>query len=505
MINKKIIGLDISDYSIEAVEMEQEGADERIIAYNRLVIEPGIVERGIIKNKKKLADAIKQAFASAKPLPISSNQIVFGLSESRIFLHFFSVDNKNMGDLPKRIKDEAVSIIPIAKNDMVLAYKVINQEDGSGVKNILTVAASQGVLDDWKRFFKSISLDLVFFDIESLASFRGLFDELPAKPICLVDLGAETISLSIFSSFGLEYNYQMQYGGKYISAKIAAGLRIEQVQAETMKKETALLPDGRNNAAREILQTVFTHVSEEIKRNIDYFLEKHPQYSEIEKIILIGGSSRFKGLSEFFAEKGMSKVFAYQNSNLKYPELSIEYLEAIGLGRRFFQGYWQNDPLFVSEKNVILKKIPNIKRLLRLDFFKRIYDLPLKIKIGALAVVCVLVLFSIIPENKKSIDEKNTPEKAGLPEIKKEEKDIVVPIPDIPVEVIKIKQIKIQDIGANLNVRVIPDKSAGIASQVKSGAIYTVVEEKPDWFKIEYEKGKFGWVVSQYVDEISSE
>ena len=85
---------------------------------------------------------------------------------------------------------------------------------------------------------------------------------------------------------------------------------------------------------------------------------------------------------------------------------------------------------------------------------------------------------------------------------KKEEKDIVVPIPDIPVEVVKIKKIKIQDIGANLNVRVSPDKSAGIASQVKSGAIYAVAEEKPDWFKIEYEEDGEGWISNQYAKKV---
>lgn len=502
MLNKKIVGLDISDYSIEVVEMERDGFDEKIIAYNRSIIEPGIVERGIIKNKKKLATIILQTLASAKPQSITTNQIVFGLPESRIFLHFFSFDSNETENLTEKIKTEALGVIPIAEDDMVLAYKEIKRADNKEEisKDMVVIATSRQILNDWEQFFDSINLSLLFFDIESLASFRGLYDELPVRPICLVDLGAETIGLSIFSSAGLEYNYQMQYGGKYLSAKLASGLKIDLLQADNLKKEISLAEGEKNISAQEILRTAFTHVSEEIKRNIEYFLKKYPKYNSVEKIILIGGSSKFRGLTYFFKKNGLEAV-TYEKTELKYHELGIEYLEAIGLGRRFFNGYWQNDPVFVVGKINFFNKISFFKSI-NFDVFIKLIKKKKLIISGFLVIFAFAIFYLLFGRGGGSVKTK-LPAKINSPEIVNEENNFNISDKNEPIVVEVVKKIKVQDIGSNLNVRLSPDKTSGIATQVKPGSVYAIMGEKQGWFKIEYEKGKFGWVVSEYVDMVS--
>lgn len=49
-----------------------------------------------------------------------------------------------------------------------------------------------------------------------------------------------------------------------------------------------------------------------------------------------------------------------------------------------------------------------------------------------------------------------------------------------------------------LRVREEPSTNASESAQVKPGTKFTVIEEDSGWYKIEYEKGKEGWISGQY-------
>lgn len=52
-----------------------------------------------------------------------------------------------------------------------------------------------------------------------------------------------------------------------------------------------------------------------------------------------------------------------------------------------------------------------------------------------------------------------------------------------------------------LRVREEPSLSASEEAQVKPGDTFSLIEEQSGWYKIEYEKGKEGWVYSQYAEK----
>lgn len=53
-----------------------------------------------------------------------------------------------------------------------------------------------------------------------------------------------------------------------------------------------------------------------------------------------------------------------------------------------------------------------------------------------------------------------------------------------------------------LRVRQAPSKNATESAQVKPGEQFVLLEEKDEWFKIEYQKDKSGWVSSQYAKKV---
>lgn len=54
-----------------------------------------------------------------------------------------------------------------------------------------------------------------------------------------------------------------------------------------------------------------------------------------------------------------------------------------------------------------------------------------------------------------------------------------------------------------LRVRYEPNLSASEAARINPGDKYSLLEEKPGWYKIPYEEGKEGWISSQYAEKTS--
>jgi len=82
---KEIIGLDISDYSIEAVLLQKKGKSFKIGSYSRFRLSPDIVEDGNILNKDKLKEAINQTLFHAQPKQIKAEKVFLSIPESKVF------------------------------------------------------------------------------------------------------------------------------------------------------------------------------------------------------------------------------------------------------------------------------------------------------------------------------------------------------------------------------------------------------------------------------------
>ena len=56
-----ILGIDISDYSVEVLTMKKRGRKPKVLAYNRVLLEKGVVWDGNVKEPRVLAVTIAKA------------------------------------------------------------------------------------------------------------------------------------------------------------------------------------------------------------------------------------------------------------------------------------------------------------------------------------------------------------------------------------------------------------------------------------------------------------
>ena len=80
---KQVFGIDISDYSVELLELEKTGPQIKVRSYARIILEKGVVENGKIISKGVLVSEIAKLLERAEPyLPKVKHLFMFLNSQS---------------------------------------------------------------------------------------------------------------------------------------------------------------------------------------------------------------------------------------------------------------------------------------------------------------------------------------------------------------------------------------------------------------------------------------
>ena len=337
--NKQSIGLEIADRTIEVVKLKK-GTPVKIISSGRIKLEPGIVERGIIKNEEKLLIAVKKVFNAAKLT--TQEEIIFGLPESQTYTYVFTLPQDKI-EKEKFIYEEIEKNIPLPIDQLIYSYKILKRNNG--IEEVVLVASNKKTVEEWQRFFKKSNLNVTIFDVETLAIFRGLLIEKNLQPVCIIDIGSVTTNIAIFDQKGLRSSSNILKAGNFFTQKISEKLGISLEDAEKKKIKADL---SRKNKTNVVLTKELEIIAKEIKTILGYF-EKQTE-KVIKKIILVGGSSQIKGLPKYLSSQ-LNKDTSIGLSILENEKLELVYLEAIGLALRGIDNRWDKiDPIIKTTK-----------------------------------------------------------------------------------------------------------------------------------------------------------
>ncbi|MBU1132011.1 pilus assembly protein PilM [Patescibacteria group bacterium] len=340
LFSKKSIGLDIGDRTINVVELISSGGKMQVSSIGHVEMPVGIVERGRIKNEARLAKYIDQAFATAIPQALIPKKVIFGLPKSQIYSHPFTVPIHSEDDRDDLVAQEVKASIPLEEDDCTFSYKVIGEDEDE--VELLVIAASRQVVAEWHEFFEKMKLDVDVFDVEALAAFRGLFEAGVENPVCIVDIGAEETSIDIFNDEGLKSSFAVDVAGKDFTRAVARFLKIKFAAAEQQKRRIGLSKPGEQ--IFPVLVKALEPILKEVKQAIKYFQEKNNE--KVEKIILVGGSARLRGIADYFstnlklpAELGESDLLAGDGTINKKE--ALEYIQSAGLALRGLDKDWE--------------------------------------------------------------------------------------------------------------------------------------------------------------------
>lgn len=520
--NKNSIGIDVADRTIEVVELSKDGKDIKVVNTNRVKLKSGIVERGRIRNEKKLLEAVKKLFQKAKPNQILAKQIILGLPESQVYIHTFNLKSHDIKEREALVLKEAQTNIPIHENKLVFSYRELYKNRKE--VGVILVASSSEVVSEWQNFFKKLDINIGLFGIEPIATFRGLSSKSFKKPVAIIDIGSATTHIAIFNKDGLLYSHSVNIAGFRLTQEVMNSLKKSEAEAEKLKIKEGLFKSKK--ATFNKLTKVLDLIIEDIKKTFAYF-EKQTGEAVME-IILVGGSSKLKGLSKYFSKSLNTKIKIGKQDIFKSISSSF-YIEAIGLALRTFdEKHDKNDPAFLplKEDELINESIDSEKGFLSKKELKPKKNLindgssSIKLHVQKMILVGLIVIaFVVVPAAYKYSNNQKIQQEIKV-QLQLKELDFIVQdhaekyemerVELEELEKLKVKEVVITEIETGwLNVRKGPGIDYSKITKIYPGETYPLLQEKNNWYNIKITPEKSvdgevevieGWITSQYAD-----
>jgi len=538
-IRKTAIGLDISDHTIEVVELQKTGGAATVLGMGALKLPPGIVEHGRIVDKERLKKGLKKLFSSTKPKPIRGKYIIFGIPESQVYTQVVRLDVKKKRDIEKALPKAMQGVIPLPLEDTLFSYSVVKKT--ADARYVLVVATSKQVVEEWKGLFQELGFDVEGFDVESLALFRDLYTVSPKFPICVVDIGSTTTHVSLFHNGGLLYSRIIHSGGDVFRKVLATAEGVSEVEAEELLHTHGLhqkSKEGKKALSKEVI-----HLLREVYETVVLFEKYHK--TTVTELALVGGTAQLKGLVDYVNKK-IKKPTRLGRSVLVGGKLSMRYIEAVGLAWRGVDKKWNAlDPYIPLENEVplvaVTKKVRKKKRAKEGKGKNQSVgqgendNASANVKKIILLISIIIfgggLVFGAFVFREKSRDARREPareaqEGGPLSDVEAESvvsdteqsdgvgvgdtADIIVTTtpatsttPDIAQD---IRTVRILETGiGTLNVRSEPGIGSPIVTTVEVGEQFTLIEESVDgpWSFLQIDDETSGWVSSRYVEKIA--
>lgn len=332
-MNKNIIGIDISDFSIEAIVLKKKKNFE-VSSYSRFRLSPDVVENGIILDKNKLKDSIKKLFKDAKPNEIKDKRVFISIPESKVYTRIIFLPNSIKDkDLKESGKLKAEEYIPEDINNLVTSIKIL--PPSKNYKEILYTGVEKENLNNFINIFKELGMEVVGCTMESISSFNGLNDKLKKKTTLLLDIGSRTTIASVFDKNGIRDSININIAGHKVSKSLMEKLQISHDSSTEKKRKIGLKKLDSDGKVMMAIQGQFQPLVDELKKFINFYEESNRQ--RIEQVILIGGSAQMPGIDEYFQENlNIDTTIGYDflDDKLQNKETqSTKYINAIGLAK----------------------------------------------------------------------------------------------------------------------------------------------------------------------------
>lgn len=346
-INPQSFGLDVSDRFLRIIKLTKKRDNLALKSFGKTKIPMGIVEKGEIKNPKKLAVIIKQALKKVNGERIKTKYVTLSLPEEKSFLDVLKIPILEKGEIEETIKFEIENYIPLKIEQVYFDFEKIKIENSQKkYQEVLIAAVPKKIVDPYLETLKQAGLRPLALEIECLSIVRALIKKnAEINPLLIIDIGESKTSFIIFSEKSLRFTSTIPISSQTLTTAISKNMKIKLDKAEALKSKEGLI--GKKNVFEAMIPCL-TDLTEQIKSHLGYYRSHSAQNKiskvpkKLEKILICGSGANLKGLVSFLSsnlkievEIGNPWVNILKEEIKEVPKLpfekSLEYTTALGL------------------------------------------------------------------------------------------------------------------------------------------------------------------------------
>ena len=359
--NQYIVALEIGSSKIVGAIAEKTSAGYLSVKHLQEEKHLSSVRYGIVQNVENIKSLINRILKNLEGMVDGRiTQVYMGVS-GRSLHSIVSEVKRSVGttesitqELVDRIIKDATST-PIRNHETVdvvpRAYYVDKVETpnpvgqfGSSIKiNVNLIVAKQALMLNLNRLM-TFGIPVKEYIVTPLAVGKHILSDSDRELGCmLVDMGAETTTVTIYKNKALVYLNTLPLGGRNLTRDVMTGLSVLEETAETVKKNinNPLDPNHVSNVviegvnAREAANYISARTGEIIANINQQLANAGLTANEIQSIVLIGGSAHLGGLQQKMLDQIKIKVRMGQNPttlNIMNGGINrMEYIEIFSL------------------------------------------------------------------------------------------------------------------------------------------------------------------------------
>ena len=299
-----VVGLDISSTAIKLLELGKSGDRLRVESYAVEPLPPNSVIEKNIADVEAVGEAIKRAVKRSGSRTKFAAAAVAGSAVITKTIAMPAALTEE--DMEQQIQLEADQYIPYPLEEVNLDFEVLGptENDPERVDVLLAASRSENV-DVRVAAIELAGLKPKIIDVEAYAienAFSMLAPQLPEQgidqTIAVVDVGATMTTLNVMHDLKTIYTREQVFGGKQLTEENQRRYGLSYEEAGMAKRQGGL-PD---NYVAEVLEPFKDAMAQQVSRSLQFFFSSS-HYSNVDHIVLAGGSAMIPGIDEMIADK----------------------------------------------------------------------------------------------------------------------------------------------------------------------------------------------------------
>ena len=281
-----IIGLDIGEHSLRAIEIENKKGVFNITNFGHF--ENPQLARNLLGERKDIyKNAIRSFFSE---VGFSTPDVILGLTDANVFMRIITMPVMNDNDLKNTILYEAEQYIPLPLDQVNVSFQKIDDMINDPQKmQVQLVAAKVDKLREYVELARGSNLIPRAIEPETMAITRALIDPNDDSGSIIIDMGFSTSIVIVVYKGVVFFTRTIPVGGDLITKALQQKLNIEYFQAEEYKKTYGLDSSHFEGKIYEIIKPIIDSIIVETKRALLFFSKDNSQIS-IKKAIITGGT-----------------------------------------------------------------------------------------------------------------------------------------------------------------------------------------------------------------------
>ncbi|PIP23794.1 MAG: hypothetical protein COX90_01985 [Candidatus Nealsonbacteria bacterium CG_4_10_14_0_2_um_filter_38_17] len=331
---KNSLGVDIGTSSVKIAELSKSGSRIKLEGYGELKA-PAFYEGAFRTFEKSTlllssSDVAKAIMAIIDEAKMRSKAATFSIPDFSSFFTTFELPQMSESELPQAVRFEARQHIPLPLGEVILDWQIIKgklKDAKSERLRILLVAVPNEVIYQYQEIATLSGLKFRYLEAEAFGLVRSLVHQDDSKLRIIIDVGAQSTTISVVDSRILQTSYSLDISGNELTRVLAKGLNIDFKEAEKLKEN-----EGLKSSEKKVAETLSPLVdliiveTEKIAQNC-----KESEGRNVEEIILAGGSANMPGLKDqFFFRLKRNIVIADPISPLFYPPVLEKTIKRMG-------------------------------------------------------------------------------------------------------------------------------------------------------------------------------